>query len=1011
MVTYDIEKILGIILLSLIGLLILVSIIIFYTRQPPCLTTEKTDTEGSRFISVINYFLISLPQFVDKCIRSVDFRFSRSYDHKLFKWLFREGHPKSAYFLIFLALFFIFSGLNPEFKINMLFAFVMAVLLTATISWLAALCEKKIKADTSNVFMRYIRFHALHSVSTLIILVLSVGIWCYLEISENPVLFYKHIHIPIITVLLSLSLVAIMVRSLVFKKPRDFCEFSKYLNKTQLVKEPERPEASWATAVYGLLTGPTYHVLKLLLLPSWIIVLIPAKWMEWNVVLSVLALSWLLLAVCTIHKRLHFFLSFLDRWFLTGGQLIVSLIIIVLAIARIFEISYVSTLLDGAPIMHVAFFVTAAYSSLLLYEYWNNSVLCHYLMTCLRDTHEPDCLNLSRIPYQFTSGDGEPQTCFIELYSGARFALVDSDDRRERRDVEQLRAIYEKREIFETISKQHKGLRNIYSDLSKRVLLYFTLQNILLIGTTVMTVFWVLAQEPKPMVSANLITAETVNGIVGNTNRKPVKAIDLKDLVLNDPARRDHVIFLSASGGGTRAALYTTALLAALREREQLDNVVLASGVSGGGMSLAYFASNRNYLLKDSPMDCSATDRVKKPNAWCDYIDVVADNHIRYVASRIGNAAIYSDTSLGQYLADRFEKSFAIHHEHKAGIVEQESYYAELDHLEGLGLILNTSLVAHPYDRSGLLKDALGFYEKKKNEEKQRYYILDAGGRLIFTNIRNLDEFPGIKSDDLIQNAKDVEFKYLIGSGPGIHLSTIGALTANFPPVFPNAIVELSDKHYRVTDGGAVENRGLISLLYAVRSMLENLNSEELKRLPVMHIVMAEASGESIDYKSYMTGLTAKNGSSVMIANQLILELKEILERKCEDACEEKLKFHYLNMPLMMRARGGLGTHWKMPGNVKFNLPTVEEDEPDREIELSGAETICLLQELFSDNIENRSSPVISVDLSMDAQHQKCHKVLETAKNNRDLLYAAFLKQETDLQHAWKLMQDELEKK
>lgn len=1021
MVSYDVDTIVTIILLFAAILLAITWLVCYLTKRPLCQKTTQSN-EKNVFVKISNCFLkyvfVTLPQIIDAIIRCGDFWLSKSYGHN--NIVFREGHPKSAYILIFLVLVFLFGGLNPEWNRYILYASAAALLVTILISWAAALLEKCINKDTQSVFLGYIRFHALHFVSSLSILLLSVIIWCYLEFSDDPVFFYKHIHIPIITVLLVLTFVGILIRCVVFKNPKNFCDFADDVKNTQLVKEHKTPSVSWATAAYGLLTGPTYHIWTFLLLPSWIIVLLPTNWMTPWIFIPLFLVSWLLLTLCTVHQRLHFFLSFLRRWFLTGGQLIVSLVIIVLAISRAFDFSYVSTLLDGAPFKNVLFFMVAAYSSLLIYEYWNNSLLCHHLMCYLRKNQNPNYKNLSRIAYRYEEEKEESPKYCIQLFSGARFALVEweecgykeikkeedeeNENKAKQNNKSPLVAIYEKRELFEVISKQNKSLRDVYSDLSKRVLLYFTLQNIVLIAVVAVMVLWVLAQEPRPIVSAKLI----------KNSEETAQKIDLKQLVLEDPSKESHVIFLATSGGGTRAAIYTTALLAALRERDQLDNVVLASGVSGGGMSLAYFAANREYLLEDSPKDCSSIDRVKSPNAWCDYVDVVADNHIRYVASRVGNTEIYTNTSLGQYLADSFETSFAIHDGRKEEINKQKNYYTKLDELQGLGLILNTSLVAHPFGESEILNESLSQFEKEENKKKDLFYKINAGGRLIFSNIKNLGEFPGLNSENRFIDAKDVEFKYLIGGGEGIPIYTIGALTANFPPVFPNAIVKLDDKRFRVTDGGAVENRGLISLLYAVRSMLEDLEPAELNKLPFMHIVMAEASGESIDYKNYMTGLTVRGNSNVMIANQLILELKDALKRKCGTKCMNKLQFHYLSMPLMMRARGGLGTHWKMPSHVEFKVPAESEKIPDVEVKLSGAETICLMQELFTNDIENRSSPMISVELSMNAKHEKCSKTPVAKSKTQDpraYLHAAFLDKTADLQEAWGRMQMELEKK
>ena len=117
-----------------------------------------------------------------------------------------------------------------------------------------------------------------------------------------------------------------------------------------------------------------------------------------------------------------------------------------------------------------------------------------------------------------------------------------------------------------------------------------------------------------------------------------------------------------------------------------------------------------------------------------------------------------------------------------------------------------------------------------------------------------------------------------------------------------------------------------------------------------------------------------------MIGNQLILELKSLLSAKCGAACADKLKFHYLNMPLLMRARGGLGTHWKMPSSVSFHDPASDAEDDDRKIILSGAETICLIQGLFANNLEDRSAPEIKGLLTDDARHVQCAKDSDVMK-------------------------------
>ena len=55
---------------------------------------------------------------------------------------------------------------------------------------------------------------------------------------------------------------------------------------------------------------------------------------------------------------------------------------------------------------------------------------------------------------------------------------------------------------------------------------------------------------------------------------------------------------VAASGGGTRAAVYTASVLRGLAEQGRIGNVVLASGVSGGSAALAYFALHQDALRR-----------------------------------------------------------------------------------------------------------------------------------------------------------------------------------------------------------------------------------------------------------------------------------------------------------------------------------------------------------------------------------------------------------------------------
>jgi len=106
-------------------------------------------------------------------------------------------------------------------------------------------------------------------------------------------------------------------------------------------------------------------------------------------------------------------------------------------------------------------------------------------------------------------------------------------------------------------------------------------------------------------------------------------------------------------------------------------------------------------------------------------------------------------------------------------------------------------------------------------------------------------------------------------------------------------------------------------------------------------------------------------------------------------------------MPLLMRSRGGLGTHWKMPSRVPFQVPAKDENKPDVKLELSGEDTICLIQALFANDIQNRSAPTIKSTLG---NHVQC-----STKNLPKEVSSAFLDDQEALQIAWRRMKKTLQ--
>jgi len=208
-------------------------------------------------------------------------------------------------------------------------------------------------------------------------------------------------------------------------------------------------------------------------------------------------------------------------------------------------------------------------------------------------------------------------------------------------------------------------------------------------------------------------------------------------------------------------------------------------------------------------------------------------------------------------------------------------------------------------------------------------YANVSGGRLIFTNLRDRGAFPAAAGSTSIP---DVELPYEVVQDPAVPLSAAAALNANFPPVFTNARVDVlaaePDIHcpmrsYYVTDGGATENLGLVSALYALHRALQGFQPEDRGSVPEMHLMLLEASATTYDYTPDRGINAASGGSKERLTGGLTLALLEQvgLELDRIGVPRNALEIHYLAMPLAFRSRGGFGTHWMFPQSIEIENP------------------------------------------------------------------------------------------
>ncbi len=892
-------------------------------------------------------FFVCAPSELDRILRTLDFRGHRSYGGRVSAWLGLDGYAPLAVLLAIPVLYFIAYGPTVGWRGIPLLALLGAAYLGLYLG-------------TRFVVARYARDRLL-LLEWAVVVALGGLVWLVLaganaiEAGTQP---YRHILIPLVFVLISIpAWIAAPLARYLFRDARRALTrdtaFAHLVRNAELFIAPRYPEVDFGKAVRALVSVPLHFPLHLVYPSALAVLLVNDRELMYWVSAGLFALAWLLLAFAGLHGRFHAMLNLGRRALFIGGQLVVSLTIVALAAGRLADFSYISILVESTPLRILALYALAAYSAFWLYEYWINRVLCEQMLALLRQRGDRRRGQVSYpIHARAVRTRVEAADRVLQIHGGARFVAI---GRVRGTDIEAFET-YEKLDLFQRIVDNqpplpvHKAyrVREALADIRKRVRFYFMFLNLLLAGIAGGAGWYLHGLPQRPELTARAAPADADRA----------QLLDLRALLFQAAAPRSDVILVAASGGGTRAALYTASVLHGLHELGKLEHVVLGSGVSGGGAALAYFAAHREQLV--------AGDRA----AWSCYFDTMAAPFIQDVLEGAVEWRIARDTRLGALLDESFQRRFlepekvrrlpaACAHRARPEIVT-------LGQSQRLGLIFNTALAGHPYH-------AIHAFQRERHadlDHQTHSSSLGAGGRLVLTN---LAARTGIFPQAGAPEARDEYLRFVVVRDPEVQLATAAALNANFPPVFSNAAVDLVDAQgrtdrYWVTDGGATDNRGIISLLYALRDALQREAESRDGRGPIahpnIHIVVAEASATAMDYKQDR-GLGSKFGGAEKFASQLMMELlAQVQSLYHARGGAATIELHYLAMPPVLRMRGGLGTHWMLPTRVPLQQDAFAAPDPARAetITVTGAAVKDVIVDLHRAPTKRRSAAAVGED-------------------------------------------------
>ncbi|UCF89925.1 MAG: hypothetical protein JSW39_16670 [Desulfobacterales bacterium] len=688
--------------------------------------------------------------------------------------------------------------------------------------------------------------------------------------------------------------------------------YDQAVTKTELFlsRETQIP-LGWGNFLRAFLTVIQGAPLQLLLLPAVVALLVPPDILV-ALTISAFALSYGVLLMGGFDARLNQMWGLLQSAFFRGGTRWVSLIVIGLAAARLLGLTYVTTVFDTAEGIVIALLLLSAYVLFWWYDYWINRLLAQELIKMLNAAAicdmqipypiEPDSVRTSVLP------DGR----VLQIHGASRFIVIGSSEQ----DAHPRFQAYAFNTLFESLAmggfpggKASPSPRQ----LAERIFDYKCLAGTVLVGLSLFVGWFISSGIQQPQL------------VVENKIRPHLQFAQLLDDHIRN--RDDQpALIIAASGGGTRAALYTAAVMEGLAKRGRIQDVIMGSGVSGGGAALAYFAGNRPMLVESNR------------DVWDEFFHTMSMPFIQDVLNGALEWRTVTSSRLGVLLMESFERRWKLAEtRNKLGAVED------------FGLILNTAIAGRfACDRQSEDCLNLPLIQAERRFRKQMTRSEMAGGRLILTNLSLGSGFaPSVAETGGPQGLP------VIVHDPGTRLEVAAALNANFPPIFSNAGIDIGGKaRYWVTDGGAVDNRGIEMLLYALRETLTDpCGPARTELMPAVTVVVLDASAFSNRY-SQDRGVGSLMGAGAQFASLLVEEqLRSIRALYAQRRQSDRFRFIYLPMPLCLRESGSFGTHWMLQPNIEIDLG------PHDHRSLKGSEMVDMLRVMHSPDQEGVLAP------------------------------------------------------
>ncbi|MGO7047581.1 patatin-like phospholipase family protein [Rhizobium johnstonii] len=734
-----------------------------------------------------------------------------------------------------------------------------------------------------------------------------------------------------------------------------------------------------AALVSALVIAPIRYPVELLLPGSLLTLFVPDHYLWYAFGVTALV-AWIVLFLGILFDRLMEILKTVGRLFFIGPQRVISVLVIVVAVLRLADVHYITYLFNagsrGYGNTTIMRYIVFAYAVAWYYGFWCDHFVARRLMRLIDKQH------LSITPVEIAYDYEGSETLSTVRNRGRTIALhgagrLKIEGRYEDQYQRQTKAASNRAIQFMTPAEMLAQFRTQLERLpagqaptgdllaslrnfQRSTLVYPALVGALaygLIGGPAVFSFLRAIQPPGLAIRSERHVNKQPSTLLFESNQPNGGCGPLQPTMPR--------IAVVASGGGTRAAIYTASLLRGLAEHDQICNVVLVSGVSGGSAALGYFALHEKELRRPrDTMDVKAWDDFSQAMALPfieQVIDGASDMRFAFGRWRWASSACHeaqrpdedvtgwipARSRLGAILAE----SFVCHM--GTGTMEAPSF----------GLMLNTAIVGS-FSNNGQPCQANHNLSLPERATRCRQFLDagQAGGRLVLTNLAA----PASPPDD-----GSLHMQLVTLDNADISIARAAALSANFPPVFPDAAIDIEASgearmRYWVTDGGAVENRGAMTLYYSIRDAFRSA-PQAPQALPPLHVVIADVSASAGRY-SESFGFGSVLGAGGQLGLGLETELRAAIERLYCDHSSE-VSIHEIAMPRVFRD-GGIGTHWLLPNSLSFANPA----KPSETEILSAHDVETLVLALHNDISETYQDEAAAKKVKLWAQDDAAAK-------------------------------------